>query len=125
LLSSPQAEVFLIWTSLLKTVGLLAIILLRFYTVYAEHGLRLYQDRVGRIELAFHDPAGNEKDIPCWGQAAISTRSNSCSGRVSYRISVNKFLIAPETYDDPDPRAGSVAFRISFSGAHGHRRHQC
>jgi NADH-quinone oxidoreductase subunit H len=44
-----QPEVFLVWTSLAKTIGLLAIILgLVSYTVYAERKLCAWiQDRVG------------------------------------------------------------------------------
>ena len=66
-------EVFLVWTSLAKTIGLLAVILgLVSYTVYAERKVcALIQDRVGPnrvgIPLTLIPFAGFKKDIPFLG----------------------------------------------------------
>ncbi|MFZ4774843.1 MAG: complex I subunit 1/NuoH family protein [Terrimicrobiaceae bacterium] len=63
-------EVFLVWTSLAKTIGLLAVILgLVSYTVYAERKVcALIQDRVGpnRVGIPL-TLLGMKKDIPFLG----------------------------------------------------------
>ncbi len=63
-------EVFLVWTSLAKTIGLLAVILgLVSYTVYAERKVcALIQDRVGpnRVGIPL-TLLGMKKDIPFFG----------------------------------------------------------
>ncbi len=67
---TPGTELFLIWTSLAKTLGLLGIILgLVSYTVYAERKVSAFiQDRVGPnragIPLTL---LGGKKDIPFFG----------------------------------------------------------
>jgi NADH-quinone oxidoreductase subunit H len=67
---ASRPEVFLIWTSLLKTVGLLAIILgFVSYTVYAERKVCAFiQDRVGpnRVGIPL-TLLGMKKDVPLLG----------------------------------------------------------
>jgi NADH-quinone oxidoreductase subunit H len=67
---ASKPEVFLIWTSLLKTAGLLAVILgFVSYTVYAERKVCAFiQDRVGpnRVGLPL-TLLGMRKDIPLLG----------------------------------------------------------
>ena len=67
---ASRPEVFLIWTSLLKTVGLLEVILgFVSYTVYAERKVCAFiQDRVGpnRVGLPL-TLLGMKKDIPLLG----------------------------------------------------------
>ena len=67
-------EVFLVWTSLAKTLGLLAVILgLVSYTVYAERKVcALIQDRVGpnRVGVPL-TLLGLKKDLPFLGLVNI------------------------------------------------------
>jgi NADH-quinone oxidoreductase subunit H len=67
---AAKPEVFLIWTSLLKTAGLLAVILgFVSYTVYAERKVCAFiQDRVGpnRVGLPL-TLLGLKRDIPLFG----------------------------------------------------------
>ena len=65
-----KPEVFLVWTSLLKTIGLLGIILgFVSYTVYAERKVCAFiEDRVGpnRVGIPL-TLLGFKKDIPFLG----------------------------------------------------------
>ncbi len=95
-------EVFLVWTSLAKTIGLLAVILgLVSYTVYAERKVcALIQDRVGpnRVGIPL-TLLGFKKDIPFFGLGQPIADAMKLLLKENFMpASVNKFYyyIAPK-----------------------------
>lgn len=97
-----QPEVFLVWTSIAKTIGLLAVILgMVSYTVYAERKVcALIQDRVGpnRVGIPL-TLLGLKKDIPFLGLGQPIADAMKLLLKENFMpASVNKFYyyIAPK-----------------------------